>query len=43
LLQSSSKEIVDRFLEEHADTSGVSGGFPKFLAKSPLPGQPTHG
>lgn len=42
LLQSSSKEIVARFLEEHADTSGVSGGFPKFLAKSPLadtPGQ----
>ncbi len=36
LLKSSTKEIVARFLEEHADFSGVSGGFPKFLAKSPL-------
>jgi serine/threonine-protein kinase HipA len=38
LLKSSSKEIVARFLEDHAQTSGVSGGFPKFLAKSPLTG-----
>ncbi len=35
LLKSSSKEMVARFLEDHADFSGVSGGFPKFLAKSP--------
>jgi serine/threonine-protein kinase HipA len=27
-------------LEDHADTSGVSGGFPKFLAKSPSTGTP---
>jgi serine/threonine-protein kinase HipA len=40
LLKSSAKEIVARFLEEHADTSGVSGGFPKFLAKSPISGTP---
>jgi serine/threonine-protein kinase HipA len=39
LLKSSSKEIVARFLEDHADTSGVSGGFPKFLAKSPISGK----
>jgi len=40
LLKGSSKEIVARFLEEHAATSGVSGGFPKFLAKSPIAGTP---
>lgn len=42
LLKSSSKEIVARFLEEHAAFSGVSGGFPKFLAKSPHIDTPTH-
>ncbi len=35
LLKSSSQEIVGHFLDEHAHFSGVSGGFPKFLAKSP--------
>lgn len=43
LLKSSSKEMLDHYLGEHAKYSGVSGGFPKFLAKSPVGAGPDSG
>ena len=36
LLKKSTREMVSQYLDDHAKTSGVSGGFPKFLAKSPI-------
>jgi serine/threonine-protein kinase HipA len=38
LLSESSQELVDHYLGEHIQYSGVSGGFPKFLAHSPIDG-----
>lgn len=38
LLSESSQELVDHYLGEHIHYSGVSGGFPKFLARSPIEG-----
>lgn len=35
LLQESTDEMLEHFLQVHATQSGVSGGFRKFLAKSP--------
>lgn len=39
LLSESSQELVDHYLGEHIQYSGVSGGFPKFLAHSPIEGE----
>lgn len=36
LLSESSQELIDHYLGERAQYSGVSGGFPKFLARSPV-------
>jgi serine/threonine-protein kinase HipA len=36
LLSESSGELVDHYIGEHLQYSGVSGGFPKFLARSPV-------
>ena len=35
LLKESSQELVEHYVAEHVQFSGVSGGFPKFLARSP--------
>ena len=36
LLSDSPQEVIDHDISEHALYSGVSGAFPKFLAKSPI-------
>ncbi|WP_371436164.1 type II toxin-antitoxin system HipA family toxin [Polaromonas sp.] len=36
LLKESSQELIDHYVGEHIQYSGVSGGFPKFLARSPV-------
>ena len=41
LLKESSQELIDHFVGEHIQYSGVSGGFPKFLARSPVSGDDT--
>lgn len=38
LLSESPQEVIDHYIGEHARYSGVSGAFPKFLAKSPAGG-----
>jgi len=43
LLSYSTQEMIDHYIGEHAQYSGVSGGFPKFLAKSPATGLDSDG